>query len=235
MKYEKIKQELLQKIENHELKENQVIPSENMLCAQYNVSRITVRKAIDELVYEGCLYRIKGKGCFVREREKNELSHIYSYTEAIIHQGKTPSKKLISLEKEKADADTAKRLHISKGDEVYRVKNLYLADERPYCLNTSILPEKYFPRLECFNLGENSLYEILKNFYNLSITRVQQNLIATEGTEEVNDYMRLETKKPLLKINATSYCLHDDNEIAFELYESYLLTDILSYSVEKYN
>ncbi|MDD3137862.1 MAG: GntR family transcriptional regulator [Lachnospiraceae bacterium] len=234
-KYEMIKQDLIRQIDAQELKENQVIPSENMLCEQHQVSRITVRKAIDELVYEGLLYRIKGKGCFVREHKKNELSHIYSYTEAIIHQGKVPSKKLIELKKEKADGKTAKKLHIKEGEEVYFVKNLYLADGKPYCLNQSILPANIFPKLECFNLGENSLYEILKNFYELSMTRVQQKIIATVGTTEVNRYMGLDKKNPLLKIDATSYCLYDKNEIIFECYESYLLTDILSYSIEKYN
>lgn len=235
MKYELIKKELSDKIQHHELKENQVIPSENMLCEQYQVSRITVRKAIDELVYEGMLYRIKGKGCFVRERTTNELSHIYSYTEAIIHQGKTPTKEQILLTREAAGEELARKMKIDKEDEVYYVKCLYMADGKPYCLNTSILPAKLFPKLECFNLGNSSLYEILKNFYQLSMTRVQQKIIATEGTSEVNQYMGLEEKKPLLKIDAVSYCLYNNNEIIFELYESYLLTDILSYSVEKYN
>lgn len=235
MKYEKIKKILQEQIEKHELKPNQVIPSEHMLCEQYDVSRITVRKAIDELVYEGLLYRIKGKGCFVREQPQNELSHIYSYTEAIINQGKTPSKQQILLQKEPAGEELAQKLKIDKEDEVYYVKCLYLADGQPYCLNTSILPVKIFPRLECFNFGNSSLYEVLKSFFDLSMTRVQQTIIATEGTQEVNQYLGLKENKPLLKINATSYCLYNNNEIVFELYESYLITDILSYSVEKYN
>ena len=40
---------------------------------------------------------------------------------------------------------------------------------------------------------------------------------------------------PLLRINAASFCLYHDNETVFEIYESYILTDILSYYVEKYN
>ena len=212
-----------------------MIPSENMLCEQYQVSRITVRKAIDELVYEGMLYRIKGKGCFVREHGENKLSRIYSFTEAITNQGKTPSKQQIHFKKEVAGEVLAAKMKLDPDDEVYYVKCLYLADGKPYCLNTSILPEKLFPKLEYFNLNRGSLYEILKNFYQLSITRVQQNITAIESSEEIGGYMQLERAKPLLKIEATSFCLHENNEIIFELYESYLMTDILSYSVEKYN
>ena len=54
-KYEQIRQDIIHKIESMEYRPNQVIPSENELCASYGVSRITVRKAIDELVHEGLL------------------------------------------------------------------------------------------------------------------------------------------------------------------------------------
>lgn len=54
-KYEMIKQDIQHKIEQLELKPNQILPSESELCEQYQVSRITVRKAIDDLVHEGLL------------------------------------------------------------------------------------------------------------------------------------------------------------------------------------
>lgn len=73
VKYKWIKQEIKEKIERHELKEGQVIPSESELCARYQVSRITVRKAIDELVRDGLVYRIKGKGTFVQNLEKKDF------------------------------------------------------------------------------------------------------------------------------------------------------------------
>ena len=80
-KYEQIRQDIIHKIESMEYRPNQVIPSENELCASYGVSRITVRKAIDELVHEGLLYRIKGKGSFVRDHGSEGLSRIYSFTD----------------------------------------------------------------------------------------------------------------------------------------------------------
>ena len=57
-KYEQIRQDIIHKIESMEYRPNQVIPSENELCASYGVSRITVRKAIDELVHELSLIHI---------------------------------------------------------------------------------------------------------------------------------------------------------------------------------
>lgn len=234
-KYEIIKQDIRNQIEKFELKPNQVIHSESMLCEEYQVSRITVRKAIDDLVQEGLLYRIKGKGCFVRERESQKLSRIYSFTEAIINEGKVPSKEQLSFTKQKAGAEYARRMGIGEEDYVYVIKSLYFADGQPYSINTAVLPEALFPKLEFFNFNNNSLYDVLKTFYNLSFTKVKQTLVATLGTEEINEYLAIDGIKPLLKINATSYCLCEAQEKVFEIYEAYILTDVLSYFVEKYN
>ena len=234
-KYEQIRQDIIHKIESMEYRPNQVIPSENELCASYGVSRITVRKAIDELVHEGLLYRIRGKGSFVRDHASEGLSRIYSFTEAILHQGKTPSKRLLSLKAEEADADIRRRMGLKEREEVYVIKSIYYADGRPYCINTSILPKKLFPKLELFDFNRNSLYEVLKSFYQLSFTKARQVLNAAVGSSEIYGYLETEENQPLLRINATSFCLYHDNETVFEIYESYILTDILSYYVEKYN
>ena len=89
--------------------------------------------------------------------------------------------------------------------------------------------------LELFDFNHNSLYEVLKSFYQLSFTKARQILNATVGSSEIYGYLETEQNQPLLRINAASFCLYHDNETVFEIYESYILTDILSYYVEKYN
>ena len=63
--YEQLKLSLSKKIEEHVLQEGERLPSEAELCAEFDVSRITVRRAVDELVEEGVLERRQGKGTFV--------------------------------------------------------------------------------------------------------------------------------------------------------------------------
>ena len=113
-KYEVIKNEIKEQIEDNILKPNQVIASENEMCRHYDVSRVTVRKAIDELCAEGILYRIKGKGCFVRELKDQKRSHIYSFTEAVKNEGKTPSKKQLSLNLQKRILDLNTLMQVKK-------------------------------------------------------------------------------------------------------------------------
>ncbi|AZO96359.1 GntR family transcriptional regulator [Halocella sp. SP3-1] len=235
-KYEKIKLDLIKKINNSELKPNQIIPSENELCDEYGVSRVTVRKSIDELVLEGYLYKMKGKGSFVKAKSPAEgIPKIHSFTEAILHQGKTPSKLLISLTTSKPENKIADKLNINIKDDVYIIKCLYSSNGNPFCLNKSILPQKLFPKLNYFDLSNNSLYEILKSFYNLNFTRATQTINATTGNYYIYNKLNADVNTPLLKINATSFCIHDSQEIPFEIYESFILTDIMSYYVEKFN
>ena len=67
-KYELIENKIIEKIENGTYKVNDKIHSESELCKIYGTSRITVRKALDELVTKGLLYRKHGVGTFVREK-----------------------------------------------------------------------------------------------------------------------------------------------------------------------
>lgn len=83
-KYYLLKKEILNKIETGEYQEGSMIESERELMECYQFSRITVRKAIDELVNEGYLYRIQGKGTYVKgETETQNLFSLRSCTEDV--------------------------------------------------------------------------------------------------------------------------------------------------------
>lgn len=224
-KYEIIKQEIKEQIKDNILKPNQVIKSENEMCQCYKVSRVTVRKAIDELCAEGILYRIKGKGCFVREQTDQKRSRIYSFTEAVRNEGKLPGKKQLSLEKKEADAYLADELQIEEGEEVFEIQSL----------NTAVLPAKRFEKLDFFDFNNRSLYEVLGSFYGTYMYRVRQTLEATTADVSVSRLLERDESQPLLRIKAISYCLEDNQEIPVEYYEAYILTDIQNYYVEKFH
>ena len=83
-KYYIIKQDLIKMINDEILTAGQMVPSESKLMQQYNVSRITARKALEELSNEGYIYKVQGKGCFVKDNiEVQSLSKICGYTEEI--------------------------------------------------------------------------------------------------------------------------------------------------------
>ena len=234
-KYETIKNEIKEKIRTGVLQPNQVIDSENKMCQQYQVSRVTIRKAIDELCGENILYRIKGKGCFVRGLKDQKRSRIYSFTEAVRNEGRVPSKTQLPIEKKKADAYITEQLQLEEGEEVYVIKCLYYADGIPYSLNTAMLPVKKFPNLDFFDFNNRSLYDILKTFFHTEMYRVCQMLEAIVADDEISGYLKCEKGQPILKIMAASYSLEENKETPVEYYEACILTEIHKYYVEKFN
>lgn len=151
-KYFALKKELIQKIEEEEFGPECPIPSERELMEQYQVSRITVRRAIDELVTGGYLYKVQGKGTYVKSDDYSQnLFAITSCTDDVIRLGRNPSKKVTVSEIVPADAKRARLLNTAVGDELFRLERITMADGEP--LNYTITPTS---RGSCFR-GSRSM------------------------------------------------------------------------------
>ena len=144
-KYYLVKKSIVEKIENEEFQPGEPIPSERELMEDYQVSRITIRKAIEELVAEGYLYKVQGKGTYVKTDEgSNNLFAITSCTEDVIRLGMTPSKKTVVSELVRANVKRAKALEITIDDNVYMIGRILYADKEPLNYTLTFLPEKIF-------------------------------------------------------------------------------------------
>lgn len=136
------------------------IPSEQELCTAYQVSRVTVRKALAELTREGLLRRMQGKGTFVcAPRIHQSLKDVNSFHDACRVMGSTPGTRVISAQVVPADADTAMQLSLA-GETAVELVRLRLADDTPVMLETNRFPMAYE-----WLLGEKldgSLYQLLE-------------------------------------------------------------------------
>lgn len=235
-KYQIVKEDIENRIDSGMWSENQIIPSESSLCDEFSVSRITVRRALDELVQEGRLYRIKGKGCFVAESGTGKkLLPIYSFTEVVQQHGRIPSKRVISMEKTGADRELAEKFGIAEGAVLYRLESVYEADGVPYCLNVTYMPEELFPKLDFFNFSDHSLYQVLRSFYKVEFSRVEQEMEAVTADERTYRLLECESGKPVLEINAAARGIFDSRERVFEVYKALMITDSIRYRVDKAN
>ena len=135
------------------------IPSEAELGDTYQVSRVTVRKALAELTREGLLRRMQGKGTYVcAPRLKSNLREITSFHEACLMMGCTPGTKVISAHSLPADEDVRQSLSLT-GEACVEVVRLRLADGEPVMLETNCFPPKYAYLLREKLAG--SLYQLL--------------------------------------------------------------------------
>ena len=204
--YNHIKLRLREAIQAGEYKPGDRIPSEHELMAKFGVSRATVRKAISELVLEGWLHRVQGRGTFVaRPKFRQTLSRLTSFTEDMLMLGLTPRTKLLSLRIEKANPKVAKRLAIKPNDSIIYIERLRFANDEPMALNISILPYHLVPGLESQDLEKNSLYEILERRYGLILSRAEQTLEPTLASPETAHLLEVKTGAPLLLIEGVVY------------------------------
>jgi len=151
------------------------IPSEQALCDTYGVSRVTVRKAILDLVQEGLLIRRQGKGTFVADKRlQRDLLHITSFTDACRLGGRTAGTKVVSLQREIAGSDDMERLGMAEGEQVLEICRLRLSSGDPVMLEINRFPQKY-GFLEHEDLGK-SLYDLLK----------KQGVVPSHGVHDIS-------------------------------------------------
>lgn len=118
------------------------LPSEPDLCDRYNVSRITLREAVQGLVQEGYLIRRQGSGTYVTRRPTlhNSLDQNSSYTEYLKRAGIRAGKKILSAKSVEADAATAAALSIDAGTRVVEIRRLRTADGTPAVYSVDAIP-----------------------------------------------------------------------------------------------
>lgn len=233
-KYYLIKNDIIKKVNNEDLSDHQPLPSERELIETYNVSRITVRRAIDELVKEGYAYKIKGKGSFVKgDNKKQPLNKVYSYTEEILNQGMKPYRVVLNSEVRNADVKKCKHLNLNTDEKLFVLERIYFGDDEPLCVTKTYLPYKYFASIECFDFKNNSLYTVLENFYNIKITRASQTIEACSSNAYISPLLNVSDGHPLLLFKTITYALIDGVEIPFEYFESYYNTTKIKYSIEQ--
>jgi GntR family transcriptional regulator len=151
------------------------IPSERELMNTYNVSRSTVRRAIDSLVADGLLHRIHGKGTFVSRPRLESRLHLASFSQDMRRRGLTPSTVLLGIAPERPPDEVAAVLDLADDALAWRLDRVRLADGQPIALENGWYPYDALPDLDRQNLS-GSLYEVLTDRYGFGIDAAEQTL-----------------------------------------------------------
>ncbi|MBO0601359.1 GntR family transcriptional regulator [Sporosarcina sp. E16_3] len=184
------------------------IPSERELTDTFGVSRMTVRQSITNLVNEGLLYREKGRGTYVATPKIEQPLSLTSFTEDMLSRGMKPSNKLVSFEKKIPEIDIAQELQLAKGEEVFIVKRIRYADDKPMAIERSYLPVKLVPDLELNNI-EGSLYSFIEKDKRLIISHASQRMEAVLVNKEDAEFLQICMPSAVLMIERISYLTND--------------------------
>lgn len=193
-KYHSIRDEILDLVE--ELDVGDALPPERVLAPRFAVSRMTLRRAVEELVREGRLERRHGAGTFVAEPKIAQGLAVTSFSDDMRQRGSVPSSRTLAVDEVLAGAPLGRRLEISPGDRVTRVARLRLADDAPMALETLHVPHAVAPDLTGEMLDNQSFYELLGSRYGVVLARGQQTIEATVTDEAESEILEVPLHSP---------------------------------------
>jgi GntR family transcriptional regulator len=178
--YRQLENALKQAVTAARIKHGGVIPSERVLSLELNLSRVTVRKAIDSLVSDGFLDRRHGAKTVVSSRLEKSLATMTSFSEDMRSRGLEPGCTWISRETSRPSPTEMMALGISGSEKVVRLRRLRTADGVPIAIEMATLPARFIPEPQAIGV---SLYEYLETIGALPV-RALQRMQAKPATEE---------------------------------------------------
>lgn len=204
--YHQLYEILRQNIVRGEWQPDDMLPSEVELMERYNVSRITVRQALDELVNEGLIYRQRGRGTFVAHPTVDQaLTRIISFTEDMRQRGFIPGTEVLSSGLEPASPEVAEQLQLESEAELVRLDRLRLADNEPMSIEESHLVHHYCPGILQRDYAASPLRQVLEQHYGIRLVRAKQSIRAIAASRQVADRLFIPANAPLLYIERISY------------------------------
>jgi len=208
--YLQLKAALEERIRTGALSPGQALPSERRLAEMLGVSRLTVRRALDELVAGGVLTRRQGSGTYVTPRVEQPLSVLSGFSEDMRARGMVPGSRWVKRERGQASPTEAMTLSLAPGEPVVRLLRVRTADGRPMAVEHAVIPARFLP--DPGAVGE-SLYATLKE-RGLAPARALERIRAVAATERVAELLGVEVGTPVLYIERVSY-LSDGTPLEF--------------------
>ncbi len=204
--YYQLQEILIKLIEEGSYAVDEALPSEKELIKEFDVSRTTVRQAVDNLVNLGYLERRRGVGTFVIKNEKKhywELESLKSFREEFESKGYEVSTKLLSIEKEETPVEL---LSIFKDEnEVFKIERLRFINKKPAILVTTYVPVKIAKDLDKENLSEVSLFEILRKKYGVDISYAKKEFRAQLVDEKDAPLLEMKKGEAIQLVKTESY------------------------------
>lgn len=179
-----------------------LLPSENELSIIHGVARPTVRKALDQLVVDGFIYKHQGKGSIVKGAPKGiGILSVSGTTSAL---GEDNVRTEIILKPEIRRWNEAFSFPISDYEKelgcIY-FERLRILDGQPVFFDITLLPNMNLPRFTSYNLEDMSLFDFLRTKYQIAVTGGTQQLFAIKADKRIQEQLGVKSGHPILQLN----------------------------------
>ncbi|ACL69165.1 GntR family transcriptional regulator [Halothermothrix orenii] len=223
--YKTIAAEITNRIHEGEYKSGSYLPSENQLAREFEVTRTTIRKALNILKERGTIESHQGKGYRVKLLHwEQSLLTFYSFGRDIAWKVQNPETRLLSYNKIRG----LKNINEFINTELWEITRLRFMNEIPLILETSYIPVKVMPEFKEEDLKQNSLYNLLKE-NGVHIVKAKEYLEPVLPSLEDQKLLNIKQNTPLFQTLRYTY---DSNEKLLEVRESLIRGDHFRFSVE---
>jgi GntR family transcriptional regulator len=198
--YYQIQQYIREKIKKNEWLVGEAIPSERILSELFEVSRMTIRQAVQGLVDEGVLTRRRGSGTFIsNEKVEQPLKGVTSFTKLMELRGMKASSKIISFLKRISSVIEAEQLNIELNSNLLQIERIRLGDETPFAVETTVIPWTFSEGITEEDM-HRSLYEYIENEKGLEIGEGSQSIEAISADNRIAELLDIPVGSPILLI-----------------------------------
>ncbi len=202
--YFQIQTQLLKMIQTGKLLPGDSLPSEEELSRICGVSRMTSRQALQALKNQGLVSRHKGQGSFVNQpRVEKDITHLSGFTAEMRALGLRASSRVLETASMPATVEVADQLGIAVNAPVFRLLRLRLANDLPVAIEEIHLPQERFPGIEMYDFSRFSLYQTLREKYEVRVGRADEILEARSATRREADLLDVQVRASLLAISRT--------------------------------
>jgi GntR family transcriptional regulator len=209
------------------LKPGMRLPPERELCLQLNISRVTLRKALNKLVDDGVLSASHGRGWYVAETAgtagKEFPNSLESFTETAARMGLVAGSRVLRAETKPASLDQAEELSIAPGTPLFHLERVRLLNDVPIALDVTRIPAQLAPTLAEADFAVDSLYEKLAEA-GIEPLRADATIEAREADAAAAEYLGLAVGKPVLVMR----------QLAVDRAEHPLFVSTITYAGDRY-
>lgn len=197
--YRQIADALRDRIARGELKPGDALPTESLLQAEFNVSRVTVRQALKQLTAESIIESIQGSGSYVKEERVNyDIYQLTSFYEKLADRNVATHSDVKVFEVIDAEPWLAEKLQLGADDKVWHVKRVRFINQKPVNLEETWMPLMMFADLT-WEVMENSKYHYIEQIKKMVIDRSEQELVPTMPSAEAIAALAIDAQKPILE------------------------------------
>lgn len=198
-RYQQLKDLIIGRISNGELRPQDRVPSENELVESMNVSRMTANRALRELTDEGYVDRIAGRGTFVSDfRARSHVLEVQNIADEIVRRGHTHSCEVLRQSRQHARGEIARALNVEQGSDVFHLLLVHSENGSPVQVEDRYVVANFAP--ECM---QQNFQTVTPSAYLTAISPLQeaeQVVRATLPNAAVRQHLQMDDNEPSLVV-----------------------------------